>query len=64
MPTVTFGMDGQWNPAVQHREMCAIGSLLYNRTCPNIVSQLTLITIKEAPHIVSTFFMCKQKKKY
>ena len=25
--TVIFGMDGQWDPTVQHREMCVIGSL-------------------------------------
>ena len=27
MQTVTFGRDGQWGPAVQHRELCVIGSL-------------------------------------
>ena len=27
MQTVTFGMDGQWDPTVQHREMSVIGSL-------------------------------------
>ena len=27
MQTVTFGVDGQWDPIVQHREMCVIGSL-------------------------------------
>ena len=27
MQTVLFGMDGQWDPTVQHREMCVIGSL-------------------------------------
>ena len=27
MQTVIFGMDGHWGPTVQHREMCAIGSL-------------------------------------
>ena len=27
MQTVTFGMDGQWDLTVQHREMCVIGSL-------------------------------------
>ena len=27
MQTVIFGMDGQWGPAVQHRETCVIGSL-------------------------------------
>ena len=25
--TVISGMDGQWDPTVQHRELCAIGSL-------------------------------------
>ena len=25
--TVIFGMDGHWGPAVQHRELCVIGSL-------------------------------------
>lgn len=25
--TVLFGMDGQWDPTVQLRELCAIGSL-------------------------------------
>ena len=25
--TVIFGMDGQWDPTVQPREICAIGSL-------------------------------------
>ena len=25
--TVIFGMDGQWDPTVQHREMCVVGSL-------------------------------------
>ena len=29
MQTVTFGMDGQWGPTVQNRELCAIGSLCY-----------------------------------
>ena len=24
--TVTFGMDEQWAPTVQHRELCVIGS--------------------------------------
>ena len=27
MQTVIFGMDGQWDTTVQHREMCVIGSL-------------------------------------
>ena len=27
MKTVIFGMDGQWDSTVQHREMCVIGSL-------------------------------------
>ena len=27
MQTVIFGMDGQWDPTGQHREMCVIGSL-------------------------------------
>ena len=27
MQTVIFGMDGQWDPTVQYREMCVIGSL-------------------------------------
>ena len=27
MQTAIFGMDGQWDPTVQHREMCVIGSL-------------------------------------
>ena len=26
MQTVIFGMDGQWDPTVQHRELCVIGS--------------------------------------
>ena len=25
--TVTFGVDGQWSPTVQHREMCMTGLL-------------------------------------
>ena len=27
MQTVMFGMHGQWNPTIQHRELCVIGSL-------------------------------------
>ena len=27
MQTVISGMDGQWDPTVQHKEMCVIGSL-------------------------------------
>ena len=27
MQPATFGMDEQWGPTVQHREMCVIGSL-------------------------------------
>ena len=27
MQTVIFGMDGEWDPTVQHREMCVIVSL-------------------------------------
>ena len=27
MQTVVFGMDGQWDSTVQHREMCVIGSI-------------------------------------
>ena len=27
MQTVISAVDGQWHPTVQHREMCAIGSL-------------------------------------
>ena len=27
--TVIFGIDGQWDPTVQYREMCVIGSLYY-----------------------------------
>ena len=27
MQTVIFGMDRQWGPKVQHREICMIGSL-------------------------------------
>ena len=26
MQIVTFGMDGQWGPTIQHRELCVIGS--------------------------------------
>ena len=40
MQNVIFGMDGQWGPTIQPREMCMIGSLLYNRTWRNIVNQL------------------------
>ena len=29
MQTVIFGMGGQWDPTVCHREMCVIGSLYY-----------------------------------
>ena len=27
MQTVMFGMDGQWDPTVEHREMCVTGLL-------------------------------------
>ena len=27
MQTVMFGMDGQWGPTVQHRQLCVTGSL-------------------------------------
>ena len=27
MQTVKFGMDGQWNATIQHRELCMTGSL-------------------------------------
>ena len=27
MQTVILGMDGQWDPTAQHREMCVIGQL-------------------------------------
>ena len=27
MQTVMFGMHGQWDPTIQHRELCVIGSL-------------------------------------
>ena len=27
MQTLVFGIDGQWDPTVQHREICVIGSL-------------------------------------
>lgn len=27
MQTVTFGVDGQWGPTVQHRELYVIGPL-------------------------------------
>ena len=27
MQTVRFGMDGQWGPTVQHKELCMVGSL-------------------------------------
>ena len=27
MQTVIFEMDGQWDPTLQYREMCVIGSL-------------------------------------
>ena len=27
MQTAIFGMDGEWDPTAQHREMCVIGSL-------------------------------------
>ena len=27
MQNVIFGMDGQWDPTVKHREICVIGSL-------------------------------------
>ena len=26
MQTVIFGMNGQWDPTLQHRVMCVIGS--------------------------------------
>ena len=29
MQTVIIGMDGQWGPTVQHRELCEIRSLCY-----------------------------------
>ena len=32
MQTVISGMDGRWNPTVQHRKMCDCVTLLYNRT--------------------------------
>ena len=31
MKNVTFGMDGQWDPTVQHRKLCMIGSLCCTR---------------------------------
>ena len=39
MQTVVFGMNGQWDPTVHHREMCVIGSLCCT-TQLNIVKQL------------------------
>ena len=32
MQIVILGMDGQWNPPAQYREMCVMGHFLYNRT--------------------------------
>ena len=29
MPTVISGVVGQWDPTVQHREMCVNGSLCF-----------------------------------
>ena len=29
MQIIIFGMDGQWCPTVQHRELCMTGSLCY-----------------------------------
>ena len=31
MPTVISGLDGQWGPGLQHRELCVIGSLCCTR---------------------------------
>ena len=31
MQMVTFGIDRQWGPTVQPREMCVIGSFCYTR---------------------------------
>ena len=31
MQTIVFRVDGQWDPAAQHREMCVIGSLCCTR---------------------------------
>ena len=31
MQTIIFGMDGQWGPTVQHRELCDWITLLYSR---------------------------------
>ena len=29
MQTVIFGIDGQWGPTLQHRELCVIGLLSF-----------------------------------
>ena len=40
MQIVTFRMDGQWGPTIQHRKLCMPGSLLHNRNWRSIVNQL------------------------
>ena len=27
MQIIIFGMDGQWDPIIEHRQICVIGSL-------------------------------------
>ena len=37
---LTFVMDGQWDPIVQHRKLCDWVTVLYNRNLRNKVNQL------------------------
>ena len=51
MQTVTFGMDGQWNPTLRHREFCVIRLLCYTTE------------IEETLLINYTLFLKKFKKR-
>ena len=45
LQTVTFGMDRQWDPIVQHREMCMIGALCCTIELETLQIKYTLIII-------------------
>ena len=64
MQTVTFVMDGQWGPTVQHRELCMTGSLCCTK---DIVNQLyfsfkNFSKNKKEPELKNTITEMKKKE--
>ena len=57
MQTVMFGMDGQWGPTVQHRELCVIGSLCCTTETENTLEINYTLILKNKTKTIFVFFI-------